>query len=67
MELQANCQYRIAYNADLKEIAGRPAVYLRHVWHCGCQWCLMDVYGRSGVARYLIKQGQVIPHTPWRH
>lgn len=64
MELQANCQYRIAYTADNKEIAGRPAVYLRRVWHCGCEWCLMDITGRTAVARYLVKIGQIIPHTP---
>lgn len=60
--LEKCCLYRIAYNADNKEIAGCPAVFLDSVWHCGCEWQWMDVYGRSGVARYLVKIGQVIPH-----
>lgn len=61
MKFTPNCQYRIAYTCDVKEIAGRPAIYLRHVWRYGCQWLEMDVSGRSAVARYLVKQGQVIP------
>lgn len=64
-DMQPNCLYRIAYNCQAKDITGQPAVYLRDVWHCGCRWAEMDVYGRSGVYRYLVKHGQIIPNPPY--